>query len=191
MHRNLSRNKKIWEMGMQTAFDVFFYLEPTYSKALRGATAGDVMFQSKSWRSTSDEGEWDMAADATDTKKYTAKANADELPLTPYTVCLHIDDTTVANDDGHGKIKGTDANGKKIEGTVDYTNGDFEINFEVAPATTAKVVVAGSIALEADDDLTVTQAVELQLRAQQFTLREFPITFFFAWAMAVLSLGTF
>jgi hypothetical protein len=56
---NTCRQDAFWEMGLATAHDIFFYLEPKYKKTLRGANANDIMYQSKSWRSASGRGRMD------------------------------------------------------------------------------------------------------------------------------------
>ena len=187
---NTCRQDAFWEMGLATAHDIFFYLEPKYKKALRGANAGDIMYESKSWRSVSDEGEWtaNEAADGTVTD-FTFAATADEIPLTPYTIKVYAGSNLLANDNGKGIITGNDIDGTPITGTVDYITGDGAVTFTTPPIAGTDVVMAGSIALEKDTDLLVTQSVELTLRACPFTLREYPITASFSKKME-LTLGT-
>jgi hypothetical protein len=187
---NTCRQDAFWEMGMATAHDIFFYLEPKYRKTLRGANAGDIMYQSKPWRSASDEGEWESAEtpDAS-VVNFTFAPSAAELPLTPYTVKVYNGNGLVANDNGKGIIKGTDIDGTAITGTVNYATGVGSVTFTTAPAAGTTVVMAGSIALENDSDLQITQAVELSLRACPFTLREYPITASFSKKLE-LTLGT-
>jgi hypothetical protein len=187
---NTCRQDAFWEMGLATAQDIFFYLEPKYRKTLRGAKAGDIMYQSKSWRSASDEGEWE-AAESPDGSEvtFTFAPTAAELPLTPYTVKVHNGNGLVANDNGKGVIKGVDVDGTEVTGTVDYATGAGSVTFTTPPAAGASVVMSGSIALENDNDLQITQAVELSLRSCPFTLREYPITASFSKKLE-LTLGT-
>jgi hypothetical protein len=187
---NTCRQDAFWEMGLATAHDVFFYLEPKYRKTLRGATAGATMYESKPWRSASDEGEWaanETANGAVVT--FTFAPTAAELPLTPYTVKFYAGNNLVANDNGKGVIAGADINGGAITGTIDYNSGAGSITFAAGPAAGTDVVMAASIALEKDTDLTITQAVELILRGCHFTLREYPITASFSKKLE-LTLGT-
>jgi hypothetical protein len=179
---NTCRQDAFWEMGLATAHDVFFYLEPKYKKTLRGANAGDVMYESKSWRSASDEGEWaaNEAVDGT-AVTFTFSPTAAEIPLTAYTVKIYAGYNLVANDNGKGIIAGVDINGGAITGTVNYATGVGSVTFATAPAA--------STALEKDTDLTITQAVELALRGCHFTLREYPITASFSKNLE-LTLGT-
>jgi hypothetical protein len=187
---NTCRQDAFWEMGLATAHDIFFYLEPKYRKTLRGATAGDVMYESKSWRSVSDEGEWTAAESADGSRvTFTFAPTAAELPLTPYTLKLYKGTSLVANDNGKGFIKGTDTDGTEISGTVNYATGVGSVTFTTAPAASTAIVLAGSIALENDNDLEITQSVELSLRACPFTLREYPITASFSKKLE-LTLGT-
>jgi hypothetical protein len=187
---NTCRQDAFWEMGLATAHDIFFYLEPKYRKTLRGATAGDIMYQSKSWRSASDEGEW--AANETPNatlKTFTFFPTAAELPLTPYTIRISIGNGLVASDNGKGIIAGADIDGGAITGTVNYATGAGSITLATAPAAATVIAMNGSIALENDNDLAITQNVELSLRACPFTLREYPITASFSKKLE-LTLGT-
>ena len=187
---NTCRQDAFWEMGLATAHDIFFYLEPKYRKDLRGANKGDVMFESKSWRSASDEGEWEANEDANGTRTvFNFAVTAAELPLTPFTVRIFSGWGLVANDNGRGIISGQDAAGNAINGTVNYTTGAAEVTFHTAPANGQIIKMSASIALEADTDLEITQAVDLTLRACPFTLREYPITASFSKKLE-LTLGT-
>jgi hypothetical protein len=189
---NTCRQDAFWEMGLATAHDIFFYLEPKYRKTLRGAAAGDTMYESKSYRSVSDTGSWDSAETANGTiKTFTFAPSASEIPISPFTVQLFRNGLLVANDDGQGKIQGSDADaaGSAITGTVNYTTGAASVTFTAAPASGQPVVLEGGIALEKDTNLAVTQSVDLTLRAVPFTLREYPITASFSKKLELV-LGT-
>jgi hypothetical protein len=187
---NTCRQDAFWEMGLATAHDIFFYLEPKYRKTLRGANAGDIMYQSRSWRSVSDEGEW-IANETPNSvlTTFTFSPTAAELPLTPYTVRISIGNGLVASDNGKGIIAGADIDGNAITGTVNYATGDGSITLATAPSAGTAIAMNGSIALENDNDLAITQSVELSLRACPFTLREYPITASFSKKLE-LTLGT-
>jgi hypothetical protein len=187
---NTCRQDAFWEMGLATAHDIFFYLEPKYRKTLRGATAGNVMYESKSYRSASDIGSWDSAETPNGTiKTFTFAPDASEIPLSPFTIQLFQDGLLVANDDGNGNIRGNDSDDTAITGTVNYATGAASVTFTTSPATGKVVSLEGGIALENDADLEITQSVDLSLRAVPFTLREYPITASFSKKLE-LTLGT-
>lgn len=175
---NTCRQDAFWEIGMATPQDVFFYLEPVYKKTLRGATQGRVMYESPSWRSASDEQEWDAKETPDATKKtFTFEFPINEIPITPFTVKLYHNGKIIANDNGKGDLVGTDIDGKDITGKVVYDKATgTTVTFVTAPAANDTIQLAGAIALESDEDLTNTQSVELTLRAAPFTLREYPLT---------------
>jgi hypothetical protein len=150
---NTCRQDAFWEMGLATAHDIFFYLEPKYRKTLRGATAGDIMYESKSYRSVSDIGSWDSVEATTGSlKTFTFAPSASEIPISPFTVQLFRNGLLVANDDGRGNIQGKDADvaGTAITGTINYTTGAASVTFTVAPASGQSVTLEGGIALEKD-----------------------------------------
>jgi hypothetical protein len=188
---NTCRQDAFWEIGLATAHDIFFYLEPKYRKTLRGATAGDIMYESKSHRSVSDIGSWDSneTANGTTAKTFTFTPSASEIPLTPFTVQLFRNGLLVANDDGKGGISGKDADDTAITGTVNYATGAASVTFTTAPVADQPVTLEGGIALEKDSDLAITQSVDLTLRAVPFTLREYPITASFSKKLELV-LGT-
>ena len=187
---NTCRQDAFWEMGLSTAHDIFFYLEPKYKKSLRGATAGQVTYESPSYRSASDIGQW--AANETPNgsiKTFTFTPAADEVPLSPYTVRIYVDDAIVANDDGKGNISGQDVDGTAVTGSVNYSTGAISVTVTTAPTSLTSVNAEAGIALEKDEDLKVTQELELSLNAKPFTLREYPITASFSKKLE-LTLGT-
>jgi hypothetical protein len=187
---NTCRQDAFWEMGLATAHDIFFYLEPKYRKTLRGATAGDIMYESKSYRSVSDIGSWDSDQPATGSlKTFTFTPTAGEVPISPFTVQLFRNGLLVANDDGRGNIQGKDADDTAITGTINYTTGVASVTFTTAPADSQPVTLEGGIALEKDNDLEITQSIDLSLRAVPFTLREYPITASFSKKLELV-LGT-
>jgi hypothetical protein len=187
---NTCRQDAFWEMGLATAHDIFFYLEPKYHKTLRGASAGDIMYESKSYRSTSDIGQWDAAETSDGSEKvFTFTPTANEIPISPFTVQLYKGNILIANDDGKGNIQGKDADETAVTGTINYTTGVASITFTTAPTAGQSVSLEAGIALEKDNDLQITQSVDLSLRAVPFTLREYPITASFSKKLE-LTLGT-
>jgi hypothetical protein len=187
---NTCRQDAFWEMGLATAHDIFFYLEPKYRKTLRGANAGEIMYESKSYRSASDISSWDAAETANGTlKTFSFAPAANEVPVSPFTVMLYRNGLLVANDDGKGNIRGKDADDTEITGTVNYATGAASVTFTTAPAAGQAISLEGGIALEKDNDLEITQAVDLSLRAVPFTLREYPITASFSKKLELV-LGT-
>lgn len=187
---NTCRQDAFWEMGLTTAHDMFFYLEPKYKKAVRGSVAGEVMYESTSYRSASDIGQWNATETANGSvKTFNVTPTADEIPLSPYTVRVIKNNAIVANDDGRGHISGKDVDNTDITGTVDYSTGTIAITFTTAPATGDTVIAEAGIAIEKDEDLKITQEVELSLNAKPFTLREYPITASFSKKFE-LTLGT-
>jgi hypothetical protein len=172
---NTSRQDAFWELGMTTANDVFYWLEPKYGKTLRGATAGKIMYEDSSYRSATDidvcaVNETPGVGD-TPPVTFTVSAASTKAPISKYTVRVIVNGAYTASDDGAGNIRGD----LLTAGTVNYATGATSITFAAAPAAGTVIEVEMGIALENDDDLEITQHVELSLRASPFTLREFPI----------------
>jgi hypothetical protein len=183
---NTSRQDAFWELGMVTAQDVFYWLEPAYAKTLRGATQGRIMYEDSSYRSATDIDVYTVAeaADGTRTAFTVAAASVQKAPVSKFTVRVILDGGYVGSDDGAGNIKG-----EGFTGTVNYKTGAVALTFAPAPAASAAIEVEMGVALEDDDDLEITQRVDLSLRASPFTLREFPIFASFS-KKAELLIGT-
>ncbi|MDR1399822.1 MAG: hypothetical protein LBJ41_07870 [Treponema sp.] len=139
-------------MGLATAHDI-------YKKNLQGANANDIMYQSKSWRSASEEGEWtaNESPNGTSVKTFTFSPDTSEIPLTAYIIKIYIN--------GNKRIiAGAIIAGTAFMGTVNYTTGARSITLAAAPDVGTIITMNGSIALENDNDLNITQSVELSLR---------------------------
>jgi hypothetical protein len=183
---NTSRQDAFWELGMTTANDVFYWLEPTYGKTLRGATQGKIMYEDSSYRSATDADIYSVAeaANGTKTAFTVAPATVKKAPVSKYAVRVIFNGSIVANDDGAGAIKGDG-----VSGTVSYATGAVALTFGTAPVAQDTIEVEMGVALEDDDNLEITQQVLLSLRASPFTLREYPIFASFS-KKAELLIGT-
>lgn len=167
---NTCRQDAFWEVGLQTARDVFYNLKPTYGKTLRGATAGNAMFESPEWRSASESEIATVVEVPNGTIKTFTVASIANGPLQPWTVNVIRANAIVGRDDGKGGLAGDD-----FTGTINYDTGAVSITFGTAPAASTVIQVEAAISLEGDDDLSVTQSVQLTLEATPFVLREYPI----------------
>jgi hypothetical protein len=183
---NTSRQDAFWELGMVTANDVFYWLEPVYGKSLRGATAGKILYESSSYRSATDTDVYTVNETPNATIKIftVTDSNVQKAPVSKHTVRVIVNGGYAASDDGAGGIAGDD-----ITGTVDYATGATSVTFITAPAAGTVIQVEMGVALEDDDDLEITQRVDLSLRASLFGLREFPIYASFS-KKAELLIGT-
>jgi hypothetical protein len=186
---NTSRQDAFWELGMVTANDVFYWLEPKYGKTLRGATQGNVMYEDSSYRSATDidiyaVNETPGGGDPPVTFTVSAD-NVQKAPISKYTVRVIVNGGYIANDDGSGNIRGD----LLVAGTINYATGAVSITFATAPVVNTVIEVEMGVALEDDDDLAITQRVDLSLRVSPFALREFPIYASFS-KKAELLIGT-
>jgi hypothetical protein len=183
---NTSRQDAFWELGMVTANDVFYWLEPKYGKTLRGATQGNVMYEDSSYRSATDIDIYSAneAADGSRVAFTVDASSIEKAPISKFTVRIMLDGGYVGIDDGAGHFVGDG-----VSGTVDYNTGATTLTFDTAPASGQAVEVEMGVALEDDDNLDITQRVDLSLRVSPFALREFPIYASFS-KKAELLIGT-
>jgi hypothetical protein len=183
---NTSRQDAFWELGMITAQDVFYWLEPKYGKTLRGATQGRVMYENSSYRSATDIDIYSVeeTPDGSVVDFTVDGANVKKAPITKFSVRVILNGGYIGNDDGSGNL-----NGDGFTGKINYASGEVELTFGAAPAVGAVIEVEMGVALEDDDKLEITQRVDLSLRVSPFTLREFPIYASFS-KKAELLIGT-
>lgn len=92
-------------------------------------------------------------------------------PISRFTVRVIVNGEYVASDDGAGNLKGDSG----VSGKINMETGDTELSFAAAPASGTVIEVEMGVALEKDEDLEITQHVDLSLRVTPFTMREFPI----------------
>jgi len=169
---NTARQDCFWEMGLTTARDVFYWVEPKYGKTLRGAKKGDTMYESSDYRSATDIDVYEVNETPNGTlKTFTVSASDVKVaPVSRFTVRVIVNGEYFATDDGSGNLKGDG-----VTGTVNMDTGEAEVTFATAPAVNSVIEIEMGVALEKDEDLEITQHVDLALRTQPFTLREYPI----------------
>ena len=133
---NTSRQDAFWELGMVTAQDVFYWLEPKYAKTLRGATQGRIMYEDSSYRSATDIAVYsaEEAADGTRVAFTVSASNVQKAPISKYTVRVILSGGYIGSDDGAGNIKG-----EGLTGTINYATGAVALTFAAAPASSATV----------------------------------------------------
>ena len=83
--------------------DTIFKIESIYDRTKRGATQGNVMYESTADRYASEIEQVDVTATATATFTGTLSP----VPIRPYTVRLLLNGFPIANDNGSGVLVGT------------------------------------------------------------------------------------
>lgn len=185
---NSVRGELFLEWAMETARDSIYYLSPKYVKTKRGATAGNITHESDSYRYASEIEMESLGTGDDSTVEFTG--TLDNVPATPYTVAIYVDNKAIATDDGSGNLIGADLDtGSAAVNTVDYTTGEITVTFDTAPGNDESVQVSYHFDSEDPDQYEDIQEIQLQLRDYQFRVRPWPL--YVSWSkMTELLLNT-
>lgn len=161
--------------AMQTMKDTMYKIEPTYDRTKRGATAGDVMYESSASRYASEINETTVAGTGTD--NYTGTLVP--APMRPFSVKLMIDGNIVAADNGAGTFVGAGVD-TVTASTINYSTGVYDITFA------ANVAVGSTITIQfmANQEFSALygEQGQVKLNLVPYDLRATPFPIGFSWS---------
>lgn len=169
---NSVRGDIFTEFAMSTMKDTMYKIETIYDKTARGATQGNVMYESTADRYASEINQTDVTATATDTFTGTLSP----VPIRPYTVRLLLNGFPIANDNGSGVFIGSNLS-TSTPSTIDYTAGTYSIKFASALTT------SDTFSLQWNENSEVASLygnqgqVNINLVAYDFRAKPYPIGF--------------
>jgi len=134
---NSNRGDFATEYPLQTTDDAIYHIDMTYEKSLRGATAGDKIYENVHPYYVGEQqiANIDPAGAGT---SYTVTISTPK-PIVPYTIRILVGGALVGNDDGAGNLSYTGQD-TGAANTVDYTSGQFVFNFVGAPGAAIDVL---------------------------------------------------
>lgn len=151
--------------AMSSVKDTFYKIENKYASTKRGATANDVTYENYG-----DGGRYPTSFDE-DT--FTANGiltnftgTLTTFPLLAYSVKVFGPTGMIARDDGNGALEATTS--LAITGTIDYTTGDYDFTFGVAPTDTLVFTVQYNFDLEQESLFDEVTTVLLDLVPYDF-----------------------
>ena len=129
-------NRPNWmiEQTLQTTSDVYWYIKKTRDASVRGATAGEYLLETENQYYANEVMPPEAVGTGNDVLTNFTMTTS-RLPV-GYTVRILTNASgngysIVAQDDGSGNVTGAALSA----GTIDYTTGDLDITFAVAPAS--------------------------------------------------------
>jgi hypothetical protein len=180
---NSVRGEIFHDYPMVTARDSIYYLEPVYTSTARGATAGNVTYESDAYRYASEIEEDTLSGSGTGEYVGPDSDNLTNPPLRRFSVKILADGEPVATDDGAGNLVG-DALSSGTN-TINYETGEIHVNFD---SITPSAVVA-QYNFDSEQTYDEIYSVELQLRDYQLRAKPWPL--YVSWSkMTELLLGT-
>lgn len=169
---NSVRGEIFTEWAMQTMKDSFYKVETTYDSTARGATAGDVTYESTASDYASETME-DIAPSATGT---TVTGTASVFPIRPFTVQVFLNNKPIAVDNGAGVFVGAALGA--TPSVIDYsTNGQYTIHLAEAIASSDVVVVRFAYNSEIESLYSKQGLTNINLVAYDFKAKVYPLGF--------------
>ena len=140
---NTNRSVIFTEWFLQTTDDAVYFVDRVRERAIRDAVADENIYTQKRQNyASSEHKETIFTGDGA-----TAIVPTHTLSITPvklYHVAILVDGEKIANDDGEGGF----VSSSFASGTVNYTTGDVDITFNVAPASGAVVEAVWNFDME-------------------------------------------
>jgi hypothetical protein len=127
---NSNRGRFATEYQLTSVNDAFYYIQSVYEQTLRGATAGQKAYEvvAPFYSGETVPATIDGAGAAT---SYTVTVSTPK-PIVPFTVRVYVGGAVIGNDNGANQLTFTGMN-TGLTNTVNYTTGQFIMNFLVAP----------------------------------------------------------
>jgi len=177
---NSNRQNIFTEFPLVTTDDAIFFIDMTYESTLRGATAGDKIYENVNRFYAGESYETSQAGNDTTTNAVTvAKA-----PIIPNKVHIMVDRELVGYDDGDGSIVpvGTtlDSNG-----TVNYTTGVITITSSAAITSAETIAVLVHFDSERSTLYDQFGKVSLELSKKRFEARPHPLGYTYSMMTAI------
>jgi hypothetical protein len=191
---NSNRGDIFTEYPLQTTDDAIFYIWMTYESALRGAVAGDRIYEKINQFYAGEQAISSTLGTGNGSTLAFSLAAVSPLPLIPRTVNLIVGGAIVAKDDGAGTFvdftSGTVLD-TSAANTVSYTLGSCSINFAAgaAPANGAKIQIMYNWSSENSDNFTSLGTVGITLEKKRFNARPMPLGYSYS-AMTQLTFET-
>jgi hypothetical protein len=131
---NSNRGEMFTEYPMMTTDDAFYYINMTYDKSLRGATAGEKMYENVYPYYAGEQQTAELDANAGGGAAFSGTLSP--ASCVPFTFQIIVGGAIVAQDDGAGNVVGTALDSASAN-TINYDTGAWVLNFlSAVPAGT-------------------------------------------------------
>jgi hypothetical protein len=188
---NSNRGNIFTEYPLSTVDDAIYYLQFTREQALRGATAGEKIYdQPRRYYAGETQRSATIGTGNGVLLTFTQAAALAVTPVVPLTVRVYVDGVLVGSDDGSGTLVGPtlDTGGTN---TVDYTTGDVTVTFSAGNAPATGLIVDAQFNFDSEVEANYDQygTVGISIEKRRFNARPQPLGYNFT-RMTELTLGT-
>lgn len=186
---NSNRGDIFTEFPISTTDDAIFYVNRNYESAVRGATAGQFIYESTNQYVAGETYVGTVGTGNGVTLTFTSAALT-PFPFIPFQTRILVNGTQVATDDGSGNLVGATLNTSGTN-TCTYATGIITITFSTgnAPANGASITAIFNWDSENSGNYSSIGSVSLSVTKKRFNARPVPLGYSFS-ALTSLLLGT-
>lgn len=174
---NSNRADIFTEWPLTSTNDALYYIDRIYGTTLRGATAGQRIYDVGA--AAADYGSGFNTISTTpatgDGATTTFTGTFSPTPLKAYSVYVIVNQVIVGNDNGSGTISGTGPATGTTTGTIDYNTGIFSVTFTIAPASGYVMQLQAVWDSENSSNYASTGDVQLKVTKLPFHLYQHPL----------------
>lgn len=164
------------ELPLQSTDDALFYIRTTRSQALRGATAGERIYENvRPYYAGETQPPTNIGTGDGTTLTFVSNALS-PLPMIPFWTKILVDGAVVAIDNGSGTLVGDTLDTTALN-SVDENNGIITLNFKAgyAPAYGAAIEVVYNWSSENSANFSQIGHVGIELIKERFNARPMPL----------------
>ncbi len=180
---NSFRGDIFTEYSLRSVDDAIYFLDMTYEQTLRGATAGEKLYENinKFYAGTAHSQNLGTGSGSVATFTGTLAST----PVVPFTVRIMSGGAYIGVDDGQGNIVG----GQLSAGTIDYSTGAISITFTANVANGLVVACEFSFDSEIASNYNKFGTVGITARKERFKAHPMPLGYEFS-DMSAITLET-
>ena len=186
---NSNRGKIFTEWALTSTNDNIYIIDRTYEQTLRGATAGDKIYEKMHKFYPTTTTTQSLGTGNASTTQFTGTLSS--TSVVPFHTRVVSNGAYVGVDNGAattGTIVGDDLDSTATN-TIVYSTGAIEINFTTAPASGADISIEYSFDSEEAANYSSYGTVGINVRTHRFSPQPNPLGYYFS-DMAALTLGT-
>ena len=186
---NSNRGDIFTEFPISTTDDAIFYVNRNYESAVRGATAGQFIYESTNPYYAGETYTGTIGTGNGVTLTFTSAALT-PFPFIPFQTRILVNGTQVGVDNGSGALTGATLDTNSTN-TVTYASGVITVTFTAgnAPANGAAITAIFNWDSENSNNYTSVGTVSLSVVKKRFGARPVPLGYSFS-ALTSLVLGT-
>ena len=172
------------DISLTSTDDAIYTVDFTYEQALRGATAGDKLYENVNKYYAGSTYTESIGTGDGGTKNYTGSVS--KTPLYPFHNRVMVGGVYMGVDDGNGNFVGPGIDSSS-DNTINYTSGAVVLNLSANAPSGADVVIEYTFSMEDADNYDQLGTVGINVRKNRFAAKPVPLGYEF-YDMAAITL---